>query len=293
MATSARRPALPLLLCAVLAACMSDRAAREPSRSPRRVPPAHDGPLVTYWADDRVREDGSYREGRRHGQVRGFHPDGSLAFEGEFRDGRPAGELLQYAPGGVLAVAQRVADGEAQGERLEYWPDATLRSRLVLAGGRRNGVAERWHANGTLELRGRYEDDAPVGEWESFDDQGRPATSTVYWTVAGQPAGYLETVRDALGRIPVQTRMLLRDGGWLGRVTLWYPDGVLAGLVEYGNGRREGLDVAWDTSGRKRSEGRRVADLREGVWTAWDEQGRVESRVLYEADRAVGPAPAD
>ncbi len=281
-----------LVLGAALGACASD-GGRELPRFPRRVPPAHDGALVTYWADDRVREEGTYREGRRHGEVRGYHPDGSLAFEGEFRDGRAAGELRQYAPGGVLAVTHRAGDGVEQGERLQHWPDGTLRERLVLSGGRRNGPVERWHADGTPELRGQYADDAPVGEWQAFDAQGRLVASTVYWTAAGQPAGYLETIHEPDGRIPVQTRMLLRDGDWLGRVTLWYPDGVQAGLVEYRNGKREGLDIAWDASGRKRSEGRRVADLREGVWTAWDEQGRVEGRVLYEADRALGPAPDD
>jgi len=278
---------LLLPLAAALPGCLSD----DGHGVPRRVPPRQDGPFVTYWADDRVREEGTYREGRRHGHVRGFHPDGSLAFEGEFADGVPVGELVQHFPGGARALVQQVEGGLLQGDRLEYWPDGALRSSIAMVDGRRQGEQRTWHANGQLESRGRFEDDVPAGEWEAWDDQGRLVSSTVYWTAGGLPAGYLETVQDARGAITVQTRMLIVDGDFLGRVTLWYPDGRQAGLVEYRNGLREGLDVSWDTAGRKRSEGHRAADLRHGVWTTWDATGAVESRTLYEEDRAVGLAP--
>ncbi len=283
-----RATLLALPFAALLASCVADD--RGPA-VPRRVPPRHSGEFVTYWADDRVREEGHYREGRRHGHVRGYHPDGSLAFEGEFADGVPVGELVQHFPGGAGAIVQHVEDGLLQGDRLETWPGGAPRSSLELVDGQRQGEMRTWHENGQLASHGTFADDVPTGEWQAWDEQGRLVSHTVYWTAGGLPAGYLETVQDAQGRITVQTRMLIVDGDFLGRVTLWYPDGLQAGLVEYRNGLRDGLDVSWDTAGRKRSEGRRVADLREGVWTAWDESGAIESRVLYEQDRAVGPAP--
>jgi antitoxin component YwqK of YwqJK toxin-antitoxin module len=283
---SLRASLLVLSLAVALAGCLSD----DGHGVPRYVPPRQNGPFVTYWADDRVREDGNYREGRRHGHVRGYHPDGSLAFEGEFADGVPVGELVQNFPGGARAIVQQVEGGLLQGDRLEYWPSGELRSSTALVDGHRQGEQRTWHENGQLEGHGTFENDVPVGEWQAWDEQGRLASRTVYWTAGGLPAGYLETVQDASGAISVQTRMLIVDGDFLGRVTLWYPDGLQAGLVEYRNGMREGLDVSWDTSGRKRSEGQRVADLRQGVWTTWNEAGEVESRVLYEQDRAVGPA---
>lgn len=289
------RPSLPraarlaaLALLVLLAACITERAGRGPSPYSRRVPPAHDGPFTTWWADDRVREEGSYRGGRRHGEVRGYHPDGSLAFEGRFADGVPQGELKQYAPGGVLAIVQHLEPGGGAGERIEYWPEGTPRLRVEVAGGRRHGALERWHADGTPALRGQYALDLPVGEWVAFDAQGRVDARTVYFTGGGAPAGYLETVFDDEGRVSVQTRMLPDGADWLARVTLWYPSGLQAGLVEYRNGLREGRDVSWDTSGTKRSEGRRLADLREGEWVTWDELGREESRVRYSADRPAG-----
>ena len=283
------RRALPAVL-ALLYACSSAPASAP--QHPRRVPPDDTGSYVTWWSDERVREEGSYRQGRRNGHVRGYHPDGSVAFEGEFADGVPVGQLVQNYPGGARAIVQEPASASGEAERREYAPSGELRAVGTVQAGERNGVVETLHPNGKVATRGRYEHDVPVGEWQSFDAEGRLASTTVYWTSGGKPAGYLETVQDPGGHVSVQTRSLMQGTDLVSRVTMWYPSGRQAGLVEYRNGLREGRDISWDTEGRKRSEGRRTGDLREGVWTTWDEQGAVETRTLFEHDRDMGPAPA-
>jgi antitoxin component YwqK of YwqJK toxin-antitoxin module len=276
------------VLALQLAGCVSEGS--HGPRHPRLVPADWTGDYVTWWADDRVREQGTYKEGRRDGHVKGCHPDGSVAFEGDFRDGVPVGELVQNYPGGARAIVSHVEGGLMQGDRLDYFPGGALRSRTTMDAGRRQGEAVSFHENGQVALRGRFEADVPVGEWQAFDPHGVLLSRTVYWTSAGAPAGYLETAQDGEGRISVQTRMLIADKDFLERVTMWYPNGQEAGLVEYRNGLREGRDVSWDAEGGKRCEGSRAADLREGVWTTWDESGVVLSRERYEHDRDVGPA---
>src|SRR5258705_4708505 len=101
----ALRRSLPCVLALLLAGCAS--SGTQPAPHPRRVPTDYTGPYTTWWSDERVREEGTYKEGRRDGHVKGFHPDGSLAFEGEFRDGAPLGQLVQNAPGGTRAIAQQ------------------------------------------------------------------------------------------------------------------------------------------------------------------------------------------
>lgn len=289
---SPRCALLPLagaVLALLLGGCISDAASRGPPR-PRQVPRDQTGEFTTWWADDRIREEGTYEHGRRSGHVKGYHPDGSLAFEGDFKDGQPVGELVQNYPGGARAIVSNLKDGLQEGERLEYFPGGAPRSRTTMVAGRRQGEALTWHENGEIATRGHFEADLPVGEWQAFDAQGRLTATTVYWTSAGQVRGYLETAQDEQGRITVQTRMLRAAEDLVFRVTMWYPNGRQAGLVEYRNGAREGRDVSWDTEGRKRSEGRRAADLREGVWTQWDETGAVVSHQLYVHDKDTGPA---
>jgi antitoxin component YwqK of YwqJK toxin-antitoxin module len=285
------RALLPLagaVLALLLSGCVSDAASHPPR--PRQVPRDQTGEFTTWWADDHMREEGTYELGRRNGHVKGYHPDGSLAFEGDFKDGQPVGELVQNYPGGARAIVSNLKDGLQEGDRLEYFPGGGPRSKTTMVEGHRQGEMLTWHENGELAMRGQFEADLPVGEWQSFDAHGRLTATTVYWTSAGKVSGYLETEQDEHGRITVQTRMLRSGTDLVFRVTMWYPTGRQAGLVEYRNGAREGRDVSWDAEGRKRSEGRRAADLREGVWTQWDETGAVVSHELYMHDKDTGPA---
>jgi len=74
----ALRRSLPCVLALLLAGCMSSGS--QPVAHPRRVPTDYTGPYTTWWSDERVREEGNYKEGRRDGHVKGYYPDGSLAF---------------------------------------------------------------------------------------------------------------------------------------------------------------------------------------------------------------------
>ena len=283
---------LAALLALALSACSSAPHGHDRDGKLRRVPPDFTGHMQVWWSDERLREEGDYRQGRRDGHVLGYHPDGSLQFEGDFQDGVPTGRLDQHYAGGALAIRETLSAGTPQGPRTEFFPDGSLASTVQIVDGKPDGERLDWHPGGLLARRARYEHGVPVGHWEQFDGHGRLTADTWYWTADGASAGYLETVHDSEGRISVQTRMLLQEETWLGRVTVWYPNGEEAGLVETVNGQRHGRDIAWDATGRKRSEGRRVDDLREGRWTFWDERGFVERSVDYVADKPVEEHPA-
>ena len=273
---------MPILL--LICACASGTAHEVIHR---RVPPDFTGHMQTWWADDRLREEGDYKEGRRNGHVRGYHPDGSAAFEGDFIDGVPTGKLEQHFPGGALALTEVVEAGAVQGPRTEYWPTGKVRATTAIVDGKKDGPEVQYTESGAPATAGSYSRGVPIGVWHSWDEQGRLTSETCYFRTGDQPAGYLETDFDTDGRISVQTRMLLDAGSWSGQVTMWYPSGRQAGLVEYRNGVRQGRDVSWDPEGRKRAEGQRLDDLRTGAWTFWDESGKVERTVAYDKDHEV------
>jgi antitoxin component YwqK of YwqJK toxin-antitoxin module len=264
----------------LLGAC----AATEPTRTVihRIVPPNANGPLKTWWADGRMREDGSYQSGQRHGHVRGFHPDGSLAFEGDFEHGVPVGEVEHHYPGGNLAVSTVVEDGAAQGARREYYPGGALAVQSEFVDGVREGVEVRWHENGLKASEGRFANGEPAGLWQSWDKSGKLAAERWYWMTDGRPSGHLESVFAEGGHISVQTRVVSVDGEWRARVTFWHTNGRLAGLSETVNGVRNGLDQGWDDAGRKRHEGRFLEDQRHGDWVWWGPSGEVVRSVRFD-----------
>jgi len=272
-----------LPLAALLALWCSCASAEESRQIIHRiVPPNANGPLQTWWADGRLREDGSYKHGLRHGRVRGFHPDGSLSFAGEFDAGVPVGQIEYHYPGGILAVRAVVEGGEAHGPRREYFPGGALAIESQFVNGLREGTETRWHENGVKSDEGRYLGGQPDGRWLSWDTSGRLAGERWYRLEDGRPAGHLESVFAPNGRVSVQTRVLIVDGEWRSRVTFWHPNGRQAGLAETVDGVREGLDVSWDAEGGKRHEGRYEHDQRHGVWIWWGAAGEVIRRVSYE-----------
>ncbi len=59
----------------------------------------------------------------------------------------------------------------------EYFPDGKLREASLYQAGKLHGESLSYHSNGKLQKRTRYEEGAPQGTPEQFDDKGRPLQS--------------------------------------------------------------------------------------------------------------------
>ena len=271
-----------LLTTTLVVACNST-----PEDLPRRVPPEHTGPFTTWWGEDQVREQGTYRNGQRHGQVKGFHADGTVKFEGDFRDGMAMGDLVQYFPGGAVAVTETVEGGVRQGPRIEYYEEGGRRAEAVFVDGVKHGEETRWHANGVRSGWGRFDVGQPVGRWQFWAEDGSLAFTTDYWVTGGEQVGRLETVYGPEESITAQTLMTMAAEGWAGRVVMWHGNGQRAAFTEYRGQSRHGLDVSWYPSGHKQFEGRYLEDKREGAWQFWDDSGRLLQTVDYDAGQEV------
>jgi antitoxin component YwqK of YwqJK toxin-antitoxin module len=276
--------AFALLLATGCSSTDDERSSRE---LPRRLPSDHTGAFTTWWSDEQVREEGHYRQGLRHGQVRGYHPDGSPAFEGDFDDGVPRGEFKQYHKGGELAVREYAEDGVLQGDRHEYYESGQLKVHSFWVDGLREGLETRWYENGTKAAEGHFERGVTQGRWQYWNETGALSLTVDHWAAEGEPVGRLETVYFPEGAVSSQTLVTLREGAWKGRLVMWHRNGRRAALTEYDGSLRDGLDVSWDGAGRKRSEGRYVRDKRDGLWSFWDETGRLVRTVLYREGEEV------
>ncbi len=254
---------------------------------PQRVPEGHTGPFRTYWADGLVQEEGTYRDGRRHGVVRGFHTDGSLRFEGRFDDGISAGDIVMHHKGGGVSTTETITGSDRQGVRTEYYEDGQPRSETAFRDGKRHGPETLWHRNGQKAQEGHHEAGRPTGEWRFYDEQGQLTSVKHHWMAAGEPVGWLETAYRPGGQISMQSKVSIVDGVQFGAITLWHPNGQQASLTESRAGLRHGRDVSWDASGRKRSEGTYVDDRRDGPWRFFDESGRLVRTVEYAEGREV------
>lgn len=280
------RAALLAGLVALPPGCASGEAAGRP----RRVPVGHTGSFTSWWSDAKMREQGEYLDGQRHGPVTSYHPDGSLAEQGTWERGVLIGRHAVHHLGGVLALEESVVDGVVDGERREYDTEGRLVAVQTFVRGQRHGSQRGFHPSGRPAREGAWAHDLPTGRWQSFDELGRPSAEEWFWSAGGRPVGYLETVLAPDGRVTAQAFKRWRDGHWVGWRSFWHANGVQAGLVEYLDDLRHGRDLSWSPSGLPLVEGRREADRRVGIWRHFDDQGRL----LQERDEsAASPDGSD
>jgi len=239
------------------------------------VPPGYTGSFTIWWSDSKVREEGEYLDGERHGEVRVYHPDGSLSEAGRFERGVPTGRHSAFHTGGVLALTETVVDGVIDGQREEYDERGRPVAVQQYRAGKRQGLQRNFHPDGSLAREGAWWDDLPVGLWRSFDERGRLQSGEWFWAANGQAVGYLETVYAPDGRITAQAFKSLDDGHWVGWRTFWHTNGVQAGLVDYRDELREGRDLSWSDAGLPLVEGQREGDRPVGAWLMYDDQGEL------------------
>lgn len=276
-----------LLFMSLFVGCVADEVG-----NPRRVPTGYTGSFTSWWSDTKIREQGTYKDGQRNGEVTVWHADGTLAEEGKFILGVPTGVHRVYHPGGVLAMQETAVDGVVDGQRLEFDSLGRPVAIQTYRAGKRDGEQRTFQPDGSVAREGAWKNDLPVGRWTSFGPKRQLVSIEWFWAAEGAPVGYLETVYSPDGRVTAQAIKSLKDGHWSGYRTYWHKNGVQAGLVDYRDDHRSGRDLAWSESGLLRVEGQREEDRRVGRWRTFDEHGElVEEREHGTPAEEPGSAP--
>lgn len=256
---------------------------------PLSVPVGHTGPFTSYWGPDKPREIGEYLDGRRHGEVVAFYADGSIQLQGRFERGEPIGEVVHHYEGGAgPALQQNVVGGRLEGPRKTFDEHGNLRALTHHRNGQLHGEETRWHANGRLEVAGLWQAGRRVGQWKTFDPEGRLVSDKLFLDDGRRTVASLETVYDAAGRAVSQDHRRLTQGRWHATLTTWHDNGLQAGLVESIDDKRHGRDVVWGEDGRPMIVGTRRDDLRDGTWTFFTRDGIVDRQVRYLGGEQVG-----
>lgn len=91
-----------MFLAAALAAALAGAAVKTGLELHAGSPAAGADEHTSYYAEDRPEEWAQYLDGRRHGECRRWHRDGTLRAEGRFEHGRMEGEWTWYLPDGSV-----------------------------------------------------------------------------------------------------------------------------------------------------------------------------------------------
>ncbi len=108
---------------------------------------------------------------------------GRVFLEGTYLDqslSRPHGNVRLYHPDGSLYRVSSYQNGTPQGPWLQYYPNGQLMDSLWYRNGLRDGVYTKYHPNGYLQLTGLYEENLASGTWRQYYPNGALSAETEY-----------------------------------------------------------------------------------------------------------------
>jgi len=159
------------------------------------APKDYSGVWIVKGGDGKVLSEVSYKEGKRQGLARGWHPNGELRFSAHYRDGHLEGvsaiwdddglltRLTVDEPDGTHRWTEFFSNGHRSEEqvskdgkllRRRMWHSTGAKANdYSCRNGKPHGKYTSWHPNGTVSGKGLYENGEPVGEFTTWNAEGK------------------------------------------------------------------------------------------------------------------------
>ena len=115
---------------------------------------------------------GSYRNGKLHGQYLWFDAAGRLKGEGFYLDGKLTGKFVEYDANAQIVRQEKLVDGIKQGKYTLYHDNGALKELGTYENGKKIGMAQSFSPDGRLKTKASFVDGKLEGRQEIFDEQG-------------------------------------------------------------------------------------------------------------------------
>lgn len=247
-----------------------------------------DGLNVVYVDGRRIKELGSWKDGKQHGLFELYTDKGVLVDHAFFANGVRDGETQQFWPDtGKLKVKAVYEAGRIEGMVEQYWPNGQLQFKHHYVHNVRDGICLDYFENGQLRSSVTFDKGVQNGSYKIFFENGSPQEEgtlkdgarngpfTVYFPHSGKPfikGNYVMNQYD-------------------GDITTWRSDGMKI-VQTYRHGVPDGWQKIYRSNGKLMSEMMLKNGIADGMFRSYDSLGNRAQDGVNEGD--VAPAlPAD
>jgi antitoxin component YwqK of YwqJK toxin-antitoxin module len=148
----------------------------------------NEGPYKEYYANGQVFVEGTYSEGKKSGDWKFFHPNGTEAKTITYENGVPHGVIEVHDADGVLIAVREFNAGKRSGTWKTFdKTGAQILTERHYKDGLPDGLWQIWHANGQLASQQPYVAGKLSGNVISWDDKGKKLNEGTF--VDGQRDG--------------------------------------------------------------------------------------------------------
>jgi len=145
-------------------------------------------------------------------------------------------EELTGPPGTYYRIGQRDSLGRWQGAVRDFYNNGSVQMKGAYDDNQRDGIFIYYSDHGTYQSAGRYDHERAVGKWERFHDNGTLMSEEYFLDDY-----FMKNMWDSAGN------QLVKDG--FGKYEKFYTNGVVAEEGEYKDGHKEGTWVGRHANG--------------------------------------------
>lgn len=218
------------------------------------------GRWVFFWDNGKIRLEGNFRDGRKHGYFKSYDRNGDLLTVEKYDNGIKQVDAAEvatldlrtdYYPDGTIKTVAGYRNGKPEGIRREYDKNGAIKAAFIFSDGiltgegiidermKKDGPWKEYYPNGALMAEGNYSNDKRVGKWSFYYLQGNIQQEGFY---------------NKLGNY---------DGEW----RWFFESGQLLRIEYFLNGREDGETIEYDEAENEVVKGQYVDGLEEGTWT--------------------------
>ena len=245
-----------------------------------------------YHSNGKLKEVGTYREGKKQGNFRVYD------LEGKETDGLLYDNDIQVGKGMIDSLGRRV------GEWTLLYPDGNKRAQGKYVAGLREGNWTYFYANGKTEQTGVYKLDWPTGMWkwyhgngllhrEEMYRNGREDGSSIEYDSLGviiNEGEYTAGVKNGKWKLTVNDHIEEgqfldgeRDGVW----TAYYGNGNKMFEGEFQSGVPIDKHRYWYDNGQLEMAGKYLGGEMEGRWDFYDMNGYPSMQLDYKGGSVI------
>lgn len=85
-----------------------------------------------YYPNGKLKNQSTYKSGKKHGKEAGYHENGELQFECEWKKGLQNREVISYDKNGNKLKKSFLIDGIYEGPQKEWWPNGQLKADRII-----------------------------------------------------------------------------------------------------------------------------------------------------------------
>lgn len=131
------------------------------------------GPWKLYFTTGKINAEGSYFNGKMHGEWKYYHAsNGALEKTEQWRFGKQEGEQREFFPTGKLAKSITYKNGVYEGAFTSFFPSGKIKNKGMYQAGFPGGVWDSFHEDGYLMESATYENGILNGLYKSYYPTG-------------------------------------------------------------------------------------------------------------------------